>query len=77
VALADPTPLRFASWVGYDMDGRTDIGWQTCIRYRLEEKAERLASYAALLEQIAPDIAARWPLPGPTARPWPRCLPAT
>jgi hypothetical protein len=49
--------VRFASWVGYDMDGRTDIGWQTCIRYRLEEKAERLASYAALLEEIAPDIA--------------------
>jgi phosphoenolpyruvate carboxylase len=57
VAQADPTPVRFASWVGYDMDGRTDIGWQTCIRYRLEEKAERLASYAALLEEIAPDIA--------------------
>jgi len=52
-----PTPVRFASWVGYDMDGRTDIGWQTCIRYRLEEKAERLASYAALLEEIAPEIA--------------------
>jgi phosphoenolpyruvate carboxylase len=22
-----PLPFRFASWVGYDMDGRTDIGW--------------------------------------------------
>jgi phosphoenolpyruvate carboxylase len=54
-----PVPLRFASWVGYDMDGRTDIGWQTCVRYRLQEKAERLASYAALLEQAAPDVAAR------------------
>lgn len=55
----NPVPLRFASWVGYDMDGRTDIGWQTCIRYRLQEKAERLASYALMLEEAAPDIAAR------------------
>ena len=54
-----PMPLRFASWVGYDMDGRTDIGWATCIRYRFSEKAQRLAGYAALLERAAPDIAAR------------------
>ncbi|MDE1915665.1 MAG: phosphoenolpyruvate carboxylase [Sphingomonadales bacterium] len=54
-----PVPLRFASWVGYDMDGRTDIGWQTCVRYRLQEKAERLASYAAMLEEPAPEIAER------------------
>jgi phosphoenolpyruvate carboxylase len=54
-----PVPLRFASWVGYDMDGRTDIGWQTCVRYRLQEKAERLASYALMLESAAPDVAAR------------------
>jgi phosphoenolpyruvate carboxylase len=55
----NPVPMRFASWVGYDMDGRTDIGWQTCVRYRLQEKAERLASYALMLEETAPDIAAR------------------
>ncbi|KAJ8136096.1 hypothetical protein OY671_010691, partial [Metschnikowia pulcherrima] len=24
-----PSPFRFATWVGYDMDGRTDIGWTT------------------------------------------------
>ena len=23
----EPLPFRFATWVGYDMDGRTDIGW--------------------------------------------------
>ncbi|NCU13115.1 MAG: phosphoenolpyruvate carboxylase, partial [Sphingomonadaceae bacterium] len=40
-----PMPLRFATWVGYDMDGRTDISWATSLRYRLEEKAQRLASY--------------------------------
>jgi phosphoenolpyruvate carboxylase len=41
------------------MDGRTDIGWNTCIRYRLMEKAQRLASYAAMLAEAAPDIATR------------------
>ena len=52
-----PMPVRFATWVGYDMDGRTDIGWNTCIRYRLMEKAQRLASYATSLGEAAPDIA--------------------
>jgi phosphoenolpyruvate carboxylase len=47
-----PLPFRFASWVGYDMDGRTDIGWHTSIAFRLGEKAERLARYTASLESI-------------------------
>ncbi|MBS0475062.1 MAG: phosphoenolpyruvate carboxylase, partial [Proteobacteria bacterium] len=55
----EPLPLRFASWVGYDMDGRTDISWSTSLRYRLSEKAERLNSYSAQLADLAPDIAAR------------------
>ncbi len=49
-----PLPFRFASWVGYDMDGRTDIGWHTSIGFRLTEKAERLARYNASLERIDP-----------------------
>ncbi len=49
-----PLPFRFASWVGYDMDGRTDIGWHTSIGFRLAEKAERLARYTASLESIDP-----------------------
>lgn len=49
-----PLPFRFASWVGYDMDGRTDIGWHTSIGFRLSEKAERLARYTAQLEAIDP-----------------------
>ena len=48
----EPLPFRFASWVGYDMDGRTDIAWYTSIRFRLSEKAERLAGYVASLEAI-------------------------
>ncbi|WP_017664211.1 phosphoenolpyruvate carboxylase [Porphyrobacter sp. AAP82] len=47
-----PMPFRFASWVGYDMDGRTDIGWHTSIAFRLQEKAERLARYTASLESL-------------------------
>ncbi|MBD3730932.1 MAG: phosphoenolpyruvate carboxylase [Sphingomonadales bacterium] len=47
-----PLPFRFASWVGYDMDGRTDIKWHVSIGFRLAEKAERLASYVAQLTAI-------------------------
>lgn len=49
-----PAPYRLASWVGYDMDGRTDIGWSTCMRYRLREKVLKLSHYAETLESISP-----------------------
>jgi phosphoenolpyruvate carboxylase len=52
-----PLPFRFATWVGYDMDGRTDIGWAQSIGFRLAEKAERLARYVASLEAIDADHA--------------------
>lgn len=48
-----PLPFRFATWVGYDMDGRTDIGWHTSIRHRLIEKAARLDAYADDLRDCA------------------------
>jgi phosphoenolpyruvate carboxylase len=54
-----PMPVRFAHWVGYDMDGRTDISWTTSIRYRLQEKAMRLAGYAESLRGLQPEIAGR------------------
>jgi phosphoenolpyruvate carboxylase len=56
-----PLPFRFATWVGYDMDGRTDIGWNTSLHYRLREKAQRLAGYATTLANIgsAPELAER------------------
>ncbi|MFC3098473.1 phosphoenolpyruvate carboxylase [Alteraurantiacibacter palmitatis] len=47
-----PLPFRFASWVGYDMDGRTDITWSASIGFRLAEKAERLARYCEQLAAI-------------------------
>lgn len=50
--MLQPLPFRFASWVGYDMDGRTDIAWSDSIRFRLMEKAERLSRYVTQLEAI-------------------------
>ena len=47
-----PLPFRFASWVGYDMDGRTDISWHDSISFRLMEKTRRLERYCAALEAI-------------------------
>ncbi len=49
-----PLPFRFASWVGYDMDGRTDITWVASLGFRLAEKAERLALYCRALAAIDP-----------------------
>ena len=54
-----PLPWRLATWVGYDMDGRTDIGWATSIGFRLLEKAERLAGYAEALTDLDEGIAER------------------
>ncbi len=55
-----PMPFRLATWVGYDMDGRTDISWATSIGYRLQEKADRLRTYAGALALAgAPAISAR------------------
>jgi len=50
-----PLPFRFASWVGYDMDGRTDIKWHDSIGFRLAEKVARLERYTAQLEAIDAD----------------------
>ncbi|WP_209346892.1 phosphoenolpyruvate carboxylase [Pontixanthobacter sp. CEM42] len=49
---AKPLPFRFASWVGYDMDGRTDIKWFDSIGFRLSEKAQRLERYVSTLQAI-------------------------
>ena len=46
----EPRPVLLASWVGYDTDGRTDIGWQDTLRLRLRMKELQLARFA---EQMA------------------------
>ncbi|HEX2943699.1 MAG TPA: phosphoenolpyruvate carboxylase, partial [Rhodopila sp.] len=37
-----PRPVILSTWVGYDTDGRTDIGWWDTLRLRLEMKRLQL-----------------------------------
>ena len=46
-----PRPVLLTSWIGYDTDGRTDIGWWDSIRLRLVMKRLQLERVAA---QLAP-----------------------
>ncbi len=57
-----PRAVTLATWVGYDTDGRTDIGWQDTLRLRLRMKhlqLERVASTLAGLGEAAAPLAAR------------------
>ncbi len=45
-ASLDPTPVLVATWVGYDTDGRTDIGFADTLGFRLRMKALQLARLA-------------------------------
>jgi phosphoenolpyruvate carboxylase len=45
-----PRPIILSTWVGYDTDGRTDIGWWDTIRLRLEMKRLQLLR---LLDQVS------------------------
>ena len=50
----EPRLLTLASWVGYDLDGRTDISWADTLEKRLSVRASQLRRYlgdlAAILE---------------------------
>lgn len=54
-----PRPLILASWVGYDTDGRTDIGWRDTLRLRLRMKRLQLQRLHDQLRGPAPGVAAR------------------
>ncbi|MBK1660644.1 phosphoenolpyruvate carboxylase [Paracraurococcus ruber] len=57
-----PRPVLLASWVGYDTDGRTDIGWWDTLRLRLVMKRlqlDRLQAQLDALGDCAAPIAAR------------------
>ena len=41
-----PCFATIASWVGYDLDGRTDIRWWHSLVFKLGEKAHQLSAYA-------------------------------
>jgi len=55
-----PKLATFASWVGYDLDGRTDIDWRTSFIIRLQEKRASLVDVRErflALKQDLPQVA--------------------
>ena len=60
-----PQPLTVASWVGYDLDGRNDIGWLDILKKRMRVRHSQLKRY---LEQVG-DIAKRLDSGEPAAKP--------
>ena len=62
----NPCPVILASWVGYDTDGRTDIGWWDTMRLRLRMKRLQLARLA---EQVTGNGG---PSPGACRTQWTR-----
>jgi phosphoenolpyruvate carboxylase len=56
-----PKPIVLATWVGYDTDGRTDIGWYDTLRMRLRMKQmqlQRLAGQVPAASALAARIIA-------------------
>ncbi len=54
----DLSPLSVACWVGYDLDGRTDIGWPQMVQLKLQEKATQLERYLTQAETVAATVPA-------------------
>lgn len=48
-----PRPVEINSWIGYDLDGRTDIRWRDTIRFRLEEKRQQLDRHRASVQGLS------------------------
>ncbi len=46
------------TWVGYDLDGRTDIRWSDSFRFRLMEKIRQIRRYEREIMRIAAGISA-------------------
>ncbi|GBR70733.1 phosphoenolpyruvate carboxylase [Gluconobacter kanchanaburiensis NBRC 103587] len=51
-AHVDPSPVILATWVGFDTDGRNDIGWWDTLRIRLELKCSQLHRLTEGLERL-------------------------
>lgn len=47
-----PRPVTLASWVGYDLDGRTDIGWADTLEKRMAVRAAQLRRYIADVQAL-------------------------
>ena len=55
-----PEMIGVSTWVGYDLDGRSDIGWTDSFRLRLREKHMALSRYEEAARNS--DIAALLPI---------------
>jgi len=55
----EPRALILASWVGYDTDGRTDIGWHDTLRLRLRMKGLQLARLHAQVVALPSEMTER------------------
>ena len=47
-----PYAPTVASWIGYDLDGRTDIHWSQSFALRLQEKVTQLGRYITALDTL-------------------------
>ncbi len=47
-----PCLVKVYSWVGYDIDGRTDISWGDAIRLRLLEKSTQVKQYTNISKSL-------------------------
>ncbi len=47
-----PSLITVASWVGYDLDGRSDIKWTDTLHKRLKVQAQQLRHYLAEVQAI-------------------------
>ena len=56
-----PRLFKVYSWVGYDIDGRTDIDWGDAIRLRLSEKKQQVSVYLDQAQKIRKSCAKNAP----------------
>jgi len=59
-----PRLVTLASWVGYDLDGRTDIGWADTLEKRLSVRAMQLRRYMTELRALIAGARASQEAPG-------------
>jgi phosphoenolpyruvate carboxylase len=49
------------TWIGYDLDGRTDIRWIDSFRFRLAEKDHQITRYLGEIARISAEVEADTP----------------
>ncbi len=51
-----PRLITIASWVGFDLDGRRDIGWNTTYKARLESTVRQISHYRDRVAEICGQV---------------------